>query len=399
MDETLDIDLDSVNLDDLDDDFADVDLTDFGEVDDSIDKPHIKVSSKAFREFLKVAKQICSSGGRDVISKAISMQVDGDKLVCRSTDFDVYVEATIDLLNDTNILQDNIQVQTDIMIKLCKAVPVNLVIFKDGEDYFIRLYGGDMLMETYTFPSEKYQFTENTDKIANISRDDMVSALKDLNPVVTAAVSPVERRIVCTKDCAIASYLWSILMVDKPFADFDLKVKDISVLRSILNDRKEDVLTVSITTDESSVKRCVISGDTFKYAFLVSDTGVSESMKTNSQQVLTDTGVYIDFVKFYKMVELAAELPYAIGKLSISYSEEGIDVEIPTKKGSSKFDLSGSVEGTIDISIEPLNVQAKLLRIVLRSFATKPTIKLSVTKMGLGIQADEYQAAVFTEQE
>ena len=67
----LDLDLDSIDLDEVEEGIDDMDLSDFGEVDDSIDYPHIKVSTKALKEFLAVAKQICSGGGRDIVSKAV----------------------------------------------------------------------------------------------------------------------------------------------------------------------------------------------------------------------------------------------------------------------------------------------------------------------------------------
>lgn len=398
MADELDLDLENVDLDDVESDIDAMDLSDFGEVDDTIDYPHIKVSTKALKEFLKVAKQICSAGGRDIVSKAVCLKADGDKLLCKATDFDVYVEQKLELLNTENILSDVIEVPTDIIIKLTKAVPVNTIIFKKDDEYFIRLYGGDMSLETYTFPEDKFTFVDDVDKVSDVSAEDLYSAMKDLTPVVTAAVNPAERRVLCEDDRAFANYMWAIIMVNKPFAKFDLKVKDLSVLKTLIMDKKEESIVVSKTKPDNKTVRCVLEGSNFKYAFLVSEVSMSDSMKNNIGTVVTNEGVFVDFIQLYKMVEVASDLPYAIGKIGINYCDDGISVNIMTKKGNdNKFTISGNIEGDISALKEDLIVQAKLLRVVLRSFASKSSVRLTVSDKGLGIMSDDYSAALYSE--
>lgn len=398
MAEDLNLDLEDVDLDDVESGIDTMDLSDFGEVDDTIDYPHIKVSTKALKEFLKVAKQICSAGGRDIVSKAICLKADGDKLLCKATDFDVYVEQKLELLNTENVLTDVIEVPTDIIIKLTKAVPVNTIIFKKDDEYFIRLYGGDMSLEVYTFPEEKFTFSDETDKVTDISAEDLYGAMKDLTPVVTAAVNPAERRVLCEDEKAFANYMWAIIMVNKPFAKFDLKVKDLSVLKTLIMDKKEENIIVHRTKEDNKTVRCVLEGSDFKYAFLVSEVSMSESMKDNITTVVTNEGVFVDFVQLYKMVEVASDLPYAIGKIGINYCDDGISVNIMTKKGAdNKFTISGNIEGDLTPLAEDLVVQAKLLRVVLRSFASKSSVRLTVSDKGLGILSDDYSAALYSE--
>lgn len=398
----MDLDLDGVDLDGVEEqmEIDGMDLSDFGEIDDSIDLPHVKVATKSLKEFLKVAKQVCSSGGRDIVSKAVCLKADPEngKLICKATDFDVYAEQKLELLNTENILTESIQVQTDILIKLTKAVPVNTIIYKKDDSFYIRLYGGDMVIENYTFPEEKFMFSDEVDKVDDIEAEDLYGMMKDLTPVVTAAVSPAERRVLCEKDKAFANYMWAIIMVGKSFSNFDLKVKDLSILKTLVMDKKEEQVIVYRTKPDNKTVRCVLEGSDFRYAFLVSEVSVSESMKDNISTVVTDKGVYVDFVQFYKMVEVASDLPYSIGKIGVNYSEEGIKVNIMTKKGGSNpFDIAGSIEGEIEPLKEELVVQAKLLRIVLRSFASKSSIRLTVSDKGLGIQSDDYRAALYSE--
>ena len=395
---SLDMDFDNVDLSDVgDDDLADMDLSSFGEVDDTIEFPHVKVSTKDFKEFLKVAKTVCSSGGRDVVSKAVCLKAEGDKLVCRSTDFDVYIEQKLELLNVENVLDEAVIIPTDILIKLAKAVPVNTIIYKNDDKFFIRLYGGDIVLETYTLTTDKFEFIDEVEKVGTISAEDLYAVMKDFSSVVTAAVSPAERRIIFEKNKAYASYMWAILMSERAFANYDLKIKDISVLKS-LTVGSEESINVYQTKDENKIKRCVFEGTNFKYSFLVSDVTISESMKDNVSSVIGDSGVFVDFLSLYKMVEVAADLPYSIGKVGINYSDDGIVIAIKTKKGNDNiFNIPGSKNGSTDPMADELVVQAKLLKIVLRSFASKSSVKVCVSDKGMGIVCDDYSAAIYSE--
>lgn len=399
MEDKLDLNFDDVSLEDIEGDDAldNMDLSAFGEVDDSIDLPHIKMSTKTFKEVLKVAKTVCAAGGRDVISKAVCLKSEGDKVVCSMTDFDVFLQVKVERLNMDNILTEPIVIPTDILIKLVKAVPVNTIIYKDGEDLKIRLYGGDIILETFNVDVSKFEYTDPVVKETTVSAKDLYSVMKDFTPIVTAAVAPTERRIVCEPNKAFAFYMWGILCSERPFADMDIKVKDISVLKTLTLNLDEE-LTISKTAEDVKVVRKVIEGSNFKYVFLVSDAKVSETLKEGIGSVVTESGVYVDFVQLYKIVEVASELPYAIGKVGFNYNEEGIALAIKTKKGAdSIFTLGGSKTGDTTPMGDELIVSAKLLRIFLRSFATQSSVKITLSAKGMGISCDDYSSAIYPE--
>lgn len=395
--DAMDMDLDSVDLEELSG-LDDVDLSDFGEVNEVMEFPHVKIPTKDFKEFLKVAKKVSSSGGKDIISKAVCMQAVGDQLVCRATDFDVYVMRKLKMLNTENVFSKPIIIPTDILIKLTNAVPVNTIIYEKEGTMYMRLYGGDINLETYTMDIDKFTFTDAVAANGKVGVEDLYAVMKDFSTVVTAAVSPTERRITCDKTGAYASYMFAILVANKSLTNFDLKVKDLDVLKTLTVNKKDEDIEVFLTTPEVKVNRCLLKGSDFEYAFLLSDNTLSETMKNNISTIVGDTGVFVDFIQFYKMIEVASELPYAIGKVGINYSEEGIKVNIMTKKGTDNiFDIPGHVQGTPVALKAELVVQAKLLKIILRSFATKTSVRLSVCDKGFGIQADDYSAAIYAE--
>lgn len=394
------LNFDEVDLEDLpeDDELGGMDLSDFGEVDDTMELPHIKLATKPLKEVLKVAKLVCASGGRDIISKAVCFVCDeAGKVHVKMTDFDVYLDVSLERMNEQNVLGDPVVVPTEVLIKLIKAVPSNTIIFKDGDEYKIRLYGGDIPLETYAVDVQKFDFSEELVESGVIESKTFYSTLKDFSPIVTAAVAPQERRIVCDSEEAIAFYMWGIMISRSSYSDMDLKVKDISILKT-LTVGTEDTLRVFDTAPEVKVKRKVIQSGTFKYSFLVSDAKVADQMKDSISAVATNDGVYVDFLQLYKLVEIASELPYAIGKVAFNYCEDGVELIIKTKKGNdSKFVLNGSEEGNTAPMKEEIVVQAKLLRVFLRAFANQSSVKLTLSSKGTGIQCQDYIAAIYPE--
>lgn len=395
-----DMDIDSVDLSSVDMDdtsLDDMDLSSFGEVEDTIDKPHFKMSTKDFKEILKVAKLVSTGGGRDIVSKSVMFQVKDGKVVASMTDLDTFVTKTVECLNQENVLTIPVVISTDILIKLSKALPVNTVIYLDGEDIYMRLYGGDILVETFAIDSTKFEFKDEIeDTKVKINSTAFYTAIKDQSPIVCAAVSPSERRIILQKERSIASFMWAISVIKGDFGEFDLKIKDINMLKSLLNGTDEELSLFRVKN--AKVERVVVEGTNFSYAFLVSGEEISETLASSVEDTEVDYGVYVDLVSIFKMVEVAADLPYSTGKVGINYTEDGVQLSIKTKKGNPcEFTIPGSVQGNCSPLSSELVVQAKLLRTVLRTFATKSSIMLTLTPKGIIISADNYASIVYTE--
>lgn len=192
------------------------------------------------------------------------------------------------------------------------------------------------------------------------------------------------------------NYMWSMLRRDGDFPIRDLKPKDIAVLKTLLVDRTGDLTVASSTSGK--VCRYMVDADDFQYAFLVSEVVISDVMKTSFNQVCLDDGVFIDLVQLYKMVGLAAELSYGTGRVHLNNREDGsLEVTIKTRKGADDtFLLSGSTVGKLKTLEQPLVLQAKILKLLLRAFSNGATVKVTVTEKGLGLVNDFYSAVLFS---
>ena len=389
-DETLN--LDDVNLDE---DLGDMDLSGYGEIDLDISEPHFKLSSKDFKEVLKIAKAISGTTGKDPASKALCMIPDDiGVLHCYSTDFDVFLCKDIVILNAENILKEPVIVSVDTLIKLAKAVPSSTVIYRKEENYYIRLYGGDMILETVNFPVDRFIFSDPITESGVIESKDLYLTMKDFSSVVTSAVSPDERRIMMSEDRAQVVYLWSVILSKKAYQPMDLKVKDINILKALLVNIDEP-LKISYTNEEVQTKRAVIQGNGFSYSFLISDKKLDVDQEKLVTDIIGKSGVYVDFLQLYKTIELASELDYAVGKVGMSYDSDSIVIGIKNKKGDdSMFTLKGNTEGKLNKFKGELEVQAKLLKVILKTFATSTSVRVTLSDKGISVKNDDYEAVI-----
>ena len=107
--------------------------------------------------------------------------------------------------------------------------------------------------------------------------------------------------------------------------------------------------------------------------------------------------MFIDFLQFYKLVELSSELNYSIGKVGLNVDETGsIKLAFKTKKGKDTiFTLDGSINGNVVTLDKELEIQSKLLRVLLKAFTKESSIKVNVLKDALIISSDNYNSVIF----
>ena len=102
----------------------------------------------------------------------------------------------------------------------------------------------------------------------------------------------------------------------------------------------------------------------------------------------------IDYLSFYKLIELSAELSYSTGKVLVSIRDDVCEVTFKTRKGNdSVLTLEGLKEG----SITPIEkeVQSKLLRILLKSFSGSSQVKVNLTEESLIVVNEDYHGVLF----
>lgn len=390
-------DLDTLNLEEDDIDLDNVDLSKFGEVNETISEPHVKFSTKGFINVLKALKQVCQTSGRDVVSKSFLIKASLGKVVFKATDFDTYYSTELECLNTENVCEENIVIPLDIILKLVNVLPAQTVILKKDGAYYIHLVGGDMVLETYTVDVTKFDFNDATEETGSIAAPALAVILRDFGSLALAALNPSDRRICFTDSDAVAAYTYSVIRNEGQFANFDLKVKDVKVL-SVAIAGSDEILRTFISTS-AKAKRAVIQGDKFSYSFLISDVKANEKLVTTCKEVSQKSGLYVDYVQLSRLVRVAYELPYSVGKVNINYDDEdNLVLEIPTKKqAASVFKLAGSRSGAVQKLDKPMVIQAKLFYTLLNSFRNESSVNIILADKCLGVKTDNYSGALLVE--
>ena len=368
----------------------DLNLNDYGSLDVEIKEPHLKLSTKEFLEALKIAKSTISSNSKDLISRSALLKVEGGVLYLYCTDFDIYLKLKLNILNTENLITDTVIFPVDSIMQLLKAVPSTTVISKKEDSYYINLVGGSVILETHVVDESKFKFTDAMNKSdKTINSNKLYSIIKDFSPLVSSAISPSEKRIVFSNK-VISTYMLSSISADLDLPDLDLRVKDMSVLRQLTNLEKEEELSIYFGDNG----RASIEGENFNYTFLTSDLKTNKTLLDILDKQNYSDGLFIDYLSFYKLIELSAELSYSTGKVNIKLEEDKCIVTFKTRKGNdSVLTLEGLKEGSIT-QIEK-EVQSKLLRILLKSFSGSSQVKVNLTEESLIVTNENYKGVLF----
>ena len=368
----------------------DLNLNDYGSLDVEIKEPHLKLSTKEFLEALKIAKSTISSNSKDLISRSALLKVEGGVLYLYCTDFDIYLKLKLNILNTENLITDTVIFPVDSIMQLLKAVPSTTVISKKEDSYYINLVGGSVILETHVVDESKFKFAEAMNKSdKTINSNKLYSIIKDFSPLVSSAISPSEKRIVFSNK-VISTYMLSSISADLDLPDLDLRVKDMSVLRQLTNLEKEEELSIYFGDNG----RASIEGENFNYTFLTSDLKTNKTLLDILDKQDYTNGLFIDYLSFYKLIELSAELSYSTGKVLVSIRDDVCEVTFKTRKGNdSVLTLEGLKEGSIT-SIEK-EVQSKLLRILLKSFSGSSQVKVNLTEESLIVVNEDYHGVLF----
>ena len=392
-----DFNVDVFDMEDLDANLIDdLDLNDFGTVEEEINQPHIKLSTKEFKEVLKVAKSVIATSAKDIISKSLCLVREGDKVRALATDFDVFYEGTLDLLNTENIIEEPIVFPVDVMIKLIKAVPSFLVILKDDEGYKLKLSGGEVPLEVHSLDADKFKCQDKFVKESRaMTTTHLHNIIRDFSHLCFSAVSPQERRVVLG-DKAIATYMFSGIMANGDYPVMDLKIKDMNILKQLLPMVEEELEFYD--TQDAKVPRKMVVSSKYKFTFLVSNQSANEGMVQGINALDFNNGVYIDFLQLYKLIELSSELNYSLGRVGLNVDPTGsVKLAFKTKKGKdTMFNLDGSIEGQVVELDKELEIQAKLLKVLLKSFAKESTIRVNVLQDALILSSDNYNSVIFS---
>lgn len=370
--------------------------TDLEEIE-PVDYPHIRVSTKRFIEVLKLSNIVSQGAGRDLVSKAIGLEVKGGELQFYLSDSDVFIERSIDLINEENVLEDFIPVNFAIISKMVKACSASTVIYKKDNKYYIKLIGGDMELDTIAVSKSQLVLTKagSFAKVGEIVTNDFYKVIRNLFTLASASVTPSQRRVFFRGDKVYAIFLYCLAEYtgSKAFPDMDLNLKSMKMLYSLANTCEDVELVVSKNNN-----RVMIGGSNFSYSFLTSEFVPTDKMIDGMGNILSNAPVYVNYDQLVKITDVSSDLMYSTSRLDFNYTDDGtVECILRTKKSDSKFVLKGVGNKDLVPMNKHISIQSSLLKVMLKVFAGESTVGIVLSDDGIGVVSGDYRAVLYTE--
>ena len=390
--------MDDFNLDNLEIDFDNLDMDDMFEVsevvdDEEIEVPHIKLHTKDFLGALRRAKTIISSSAKDLMSKSVCMQVIDNELYVNATNFDVFIEAKAPIINTNNILDKAIVCPINTLFQLTKAFPSTVTLLEEEGKIKVRLIGGSIDIETIEISRDKFLMHDEVAPQGEMDVQDFNAILNAFASISQNAVSPTEKRIIFNKDGAMASYMFTMACREGEYPEFDVKMKDLPVLRMLTNSQQGKLRTYKVV-DEKASSRFVIEHESFKYTFLVGECSFNKILVNAYKEADFESGGFVEFSNVYKLVELSSTLNYSAGKILMKFTDtNNLELVIPTKSGNNVFNLEVTPKGNIIPNIQQ-EVPAKMLYSMLKVFQKNIMLVVYINEDGLVLSNDDFKGII-----
>lgn len=390
--------MEDFNLDNLEIDFDNLEMEDMFEVSDVVDDevievPHIRLHTKDFLNALKRARTIISTSAKDLMSKSVCMQVIDNELYVNATNFDVFIETKAPIINTENILEKAIVCPVNTLFQLAKAFPSTVTLLEEDGKIKVRLIGGSIDIETIEVPRDRFLMHDEVAPCGEMDTQEFNSILNALAPLSQNAVSPAEKRIIFNQNGAMASYMFTMACKEGNYPEFDVKTKDLSVLRALTSSQQGKLRTYKVV-DEKASSRFVIEHNTFKYTFLVGECSFNRILTSAYNDADFDNGGYIEFNNIYKLVELSSTLNYSAGKILMKFTDiNNLELVLPTKNGNNVFNLEVTPKGNIIQDVQ-LEVPAKMFYSMLKVFQKNMMLIVHIQEEGLVLSNDDFKGII-----
>lgn len=347
----------------------------------STEGPYWKVDTSRLSLFLSLSSLFSWRSGTDLTSKSVclSLSDDSTSLLCRSTDFDTYLEFTIPQTSN-NPIKETLIFPTATFIKLVKLSSKTITIMYNGSPSVL-IMGQWIPIESVTVSSS---FT-NTDP-TNFIGDYTVPPLSDLIPLLSSAVIPKDRNLLFCDGLVQCTQLWSVLhrKAGELTNPFILTSREASLLRAISSESQN----VKLYKTESDIPRLVVESDMAKLWLIYrKPESTPEALPPQLFSLNVESQVLLN------LANLSESLPNSNGTLQFSYSQEnGLSITYCSKIGDTVFPIESVIDGQPD-GLSPSTVQTKLLRPLLRAVGSG-ILRLCWDNTKLYIYSDNTQVLI-----
>lgn len=318
--------------------------------------PHVIVESSKLVKILSLAQKFT---GHDTMTRTVFLCVDGDKLVCRSTDANKFLYHTIPLCDTENIIHNSMIFDVQELLKpLAYAGKYCTICEKPSRrgnttDYTINVFQGDgneescvplvnwtgqIAEQAYLCKQTNFEFNETQPNFKEfVSACSLLKGMiKDARGVDLGLKFSLNYAYVTAMNQAIRVFMKG------HFCEMCLAFPEASIVSDFPTEESVNFLSAF-----DPVKRVQMKGDTFTFWTLLA------SKQTNLTYPVVPEGFYkVKSDEFKKRMQLALAMQSYTGSMSFIEKDGVLFVHFDNRNRDSQYSLSSLKEGSVPVPAE-----------------------------------------------
>ena len=247
---------------------------------------HWRLDRDTFLEALAPFRAISGTATKNAVTGSVYLPTEKGNLILHGNNKDVYIERTISLENDENILSDAVVVSVTDLDILVRRSPSKVILHRPDEQYLAAsLYGSDFYLDVVNVGEFLYDFVDvpADDHFRPLDVEQLTELVSVMSAAMKLAVRPEDRKVIIKDGKAYGSFLLAAVRVKFDGLDgINFRSLDLDFLSYLLRDQE----TIQFA---HSADRIFFMSQGFRFSSMKSDIPVPELIKDLEQTFETVT--------------------------------------------------------------------------------------------------------------
>ena len=293
---------------------------------------------------------------------------------------------------NSNSINEIISIPFITLQRVIKLAGSKILIYKREDNLYIRLLGGDLLLDYRSIDMKYLQFPgEIKEKIADLGLDNIGSIVNVALPLLNSELRGDIRRINFTGEKAYYNssfyYLESVIETPK----ISLSLKDSEFINKLYKYYKGK--QIQLFKVESNLSRLFLKLDNIEYEFINSVHTISPTFLEQIDKLVSPIEVIVNHGRFVQVVTLATMLPSSTGTIGLSYKNNKLIIKISSNRGESEFTFDTKLEKE-HLYNKEIFVRAETLRKLLNAFSSVDKVGVALSDLGITLEYNGIKAVM-----
>lgn len=337
-------------------------------IETDIEFQHLLISRDELFKVLKVIGPIVNLKSTRNIPKALTLFWENDTLKYLITDDLAYFTKEVHLLNKENVLKETLCIPLNILQAAIKSFANNILIYKNENNYYIRLLTGDLILDLVTPEEALLKRPGNIgEELMYTSASSLGDALKVVLPIVSCETIPEKRKLTFINNEIEFNTGKFLISYKIEIPDMKISYKTAEFLKGMCSLYEG---AVYFYKDKSIVNRIHIKCQGIEYTTSIGVESLNNNIGNFIDKRTVESGIWVNKNQLDSIVTLASNLNYAVGNIIFKFNGEDINIEIPNTRGTSTFKVSKESGTLLKENSNKVMVLSKSFKKLLNSFGS-----------------------------